>query len=66
MSMKQRNKKTVYVVKGIALDQQTIDRQRPQIEDYVREDLKKKFRKTSVSWEVNKDKTLDFVIEFYG
>jgi hypothetical protein len=64
--MKQRNKKTVYVVKGIALDQQTIDRQRPQIEDYVREDLKKKFRKTSVSWEVNKDKTLDFVIEFYG
>ena len=64
MSMKQRNKKTVYVVKGIALDQQTIDRQRPQIEDYVREDLKKKFRKTSVSWEVNKDKTLDFVIEF--
>lgn len=64
--MKQRSRKPVYVVSGVAIDQETIIRQRPQIEDYVRVDFKKKFRKTNVKWNMNDDGHFDFRIEFYA
>lgn len=65
MSTKRRNKKPVYTVKGVAIDQETIIRQRGMIEDYVRQDMRKKFRKTSVSWNMNDSGNFDFSIEFY-
>jgi len=66
MSTKHRSKRPVYTINGIALDQETIIRQRPLIEDYVRENSGKRFRKTSVKWNMNDSGTFDFNIEFYA
>lgn len=66
MSTKRKTKKPMYVIRGEAIDQEAIIRQRPLIEDYVREDMHKKFRKTSVSWDMNKNGNFDFVVEFYA
>lgn len=66
MSTKRKGKKPVYVVRGVAFDQETVIRQRPLIEDYVRVDIGKKFRKTSVSWDMNKEGNFDFSVEFYA
>lgn len=65
MSTKFRKKRPVYTVRGTALDQETIIRQRSLIEDYVKTDMKKTFRKTSVTWNMNKDGNFDFSIDFY-
>ena len=66
MSMKRKSKKPVYVVRGTAIDQEAIIRQRPLIEDHVRNEMRKRFRKTSVFWDMNKDGTFDFSVEFYA
>ena len=66
MSMKRKSKKPIYVVRGTAIDQETIVRQRPLIEGHVRDEMRKKFRKTSISWDMNKDGTFDFSVEFYA
>jgi hypothetical protein len=66
MSTKHRSKRSVYTINGTALDQETIIRQRPLIEDYVRENSGKRFRKTSVKWNMNDSGTFDFNIEFYA
>ena len=65
MSTKFRKKRPVYTVRGTALDQETIIRQSSLIEDYVKTDMKKTFRKTSVTWNMNKDGNFDFSIDFY-
>ena len=65
MNTKYRKKRPVYTVRGTALDQETIIRQRSMIEDYVKHDMKKKFRKTSVSWNMNDSGNFDFSIDFY-
>jgi hypothetical protein len=64
--MKRQNKKPFYIIEGEALDQDVIMRQRSRIEAYVREDLRKRFRKTNVVWNANDKGTYDFRIEFYG
>lgn len=61
-----RNRRPVLVITGEAIDQETIIRQRPQIEDYVRENMKTKFRKTKVFWDMNKKGYFDFSVEFYA
>lgn len=66
MNTKRKNKRPVYTITGIAIDQETVVRQRPQIEDYVRENSGKHFRKTSVRWNMNKAGNFDFTIEFYA
>ena len=66
MSTKRKNKKPVYVVRGTAIDQEAIIRQRPLIEDYVKTDMHRRFRKTSVFWDMNKNGTFDFSVEFYA
>jgi hypothetical protein len=66
MSTKRRSKKPVYTITGVAIDQETIIRQRSQIEDYVRENSGKEFRKTSVRWNMNKAGNFEFSIEFYA
>jgi len=66
MNMKRKTKRPVYIIKGEALDQETVIRQRPLIEDYVRTDLKKYFRKTNATWEMNTKGNFDFRIEFYA
>ena len=66
MNMKRRTKKPVYIIKGEAIDQETIIRQRPIIEDYVRTDMKKFFKKTNMVWEVNEKENYNFRIEFYA
>lgn len=57
-------KKPVYTVSGEAMDQETIIRQRPLIEDYVRENVKS-FRKTKVVWSMNEKGFFDFSVLFY-
>lgn len=66
MSTKHRSKRPVYTIKGEALDQETIIRQRPIIEDYVRENSGKHFRKTFVKWDMNDKGNFNFSIEFYA
>lgn len=66
MNTKRKTKKPVYVIRGVAIDQEAIIRQRPMIEDYVRESMHKKFRKTSVNWDMNKEGNFDFTVEFYA
>lgn len=66
MSTKRRTRRPIYVINGVAIDQETIIRQRPLIEDYVRENSGKSFRKTSVKWNMNPDGNFDFSIEFYA
>lgn len=66
MNTKRRNRKPVYTISGVALDQETIVRQRPWIEDYVRENSGKTFRKTFVKWNMNQEGNFDFTIEFYA
>jgi hypothetical protein len=65
MSNKKR-RRPVAVVNGEALDQEVIIRQRPLIEDYIRESGKVKFRKTKVFWSMNKKGNFDFTVEFYA
>lgn len=66
MSTKRWTKKPVYTITGEAIDQETVIRQRPLIEDYVRENSGKKFRKTSIKWNMNDIGNFDFKIEFYA
>jgi hypothetical protein len=54
------------VINGTAIDQETIIRQRSCIEDYVRENSGKQFRKTNVKWNMNDQGHFDFTIEFYA
>ena len=66
MSTKRWNKKPFYIIEGEALDQETIIRIRPQIEQYVRDDLKKHFKKTNITWDMNSKGNFNFKLEFYG
>lgn len=59
-------RRPVTVINGEAIDQETIIRQRPLIEDYVRHDMKVKFRKTKVFWDMNNKGYFNFSIEFYA
>jgi hypothetical protein len=61
-----RNSRKVYELSGEALDQETIVRLRPQIEQYVREDMGKKFSKTNLIWNMNEKKNFTFKIDFYA
>jgi hypothetical protein len=63
---KNRPTKQVYEVKGESLDQETIVRLRPQIEDYVKVDLNKKFRRTELHWDMRPNTHFDFTIKFYA
>ena len=54
------------MINGTAIDQETIIRQRSYIEDYVRENSGKQFRKTNVKWNMNDQGHFDFTIEFYA
>lgn len=65
MSMKRKTRKSIYTVSGTAIDQETIIRQRSIIEDYVRVDMKKSFKKTSLSWDMNDKGNFNFRIDFY-
>ena len=56
--------KVVYVVSGEAASQEVIVRQRSQYEDYVRETMNRKFRKTNLTWNMNKAGNFDFRLEF--
>ena len=53
-----------YVLKGEALDQETIIRQRPWIEDYVRESLGKEFSKTKLTWNLMRNGNFKFRLDF--
>lgn len=66
MSTKRWNKRPFYFIEGEAIDQEAIIRVRPQIEQYVRYDLKKNFKKTNVTWDMNDKGNFNFKIEFYG
>jgi hypothetical protein len=61
-----RRSKPVYKISGEALDQETIVRLRPKMEDYVKQDLGKTFRKTSMRWNMNEKKNFTFTINFYA
>lgn len=61
-----RRSKPVYKISGEALDQETIIRLRPKMENYVREDLGKNFRKTSMKWNMNDSQNFTFTINFYA
>jgi len=63
---KRGGRRPVYTIRGTTLDEETIIRQRSYIEDYVRENSGKKFRKTSLFWSIDKDGVSSFSIEFYG
>lgn len=66
MNTKRGSRRPVHVINGTAVDQETIIRQRSYIEDYVRENSGKKFRKTNVKWNMNNQGNFDFTIEFYA
>jgi hypothetical protein len=66
MNTKRKNKRPIYTITGEAIDQETIIRQRPMIEDFVRENTKKHFRKTSVKWNMNSKGNFNFTVEFYA
>lgn len=55
----------VLTVTGRAIDQETVVRLMPQIKDYVREDEKVKFNRTSYSWDYAEDGVLDYKVCFY-
>lgn len=65
MSMKRKSRRSIYTVSGTAIDQETIIRQRPMIEDYVKVDMRKSFKKTSLSWDMNDKGNFNFTIDFY-
>ena len=66
MNTKRRSRRPVHVINGTAIDQETIIRQRSYIEDYVRENSGKQFRKTNVKWNMNNQGNFYFTIEFYA
>lgn len=59
-------KKLLYTVSGSALDQETILRQKSWIEDHIREEKNIKFAHTKLRWDMNKDKTFNFTLDFFG
>jgi len=61
-----KSTKKVYEVSGEAMDQETIIRLRPQMEDYVKNDLKKKFSKTNLEWNMNDKSYFNFTLRFYA
>jgi hypothetical protein len=61
-----KRSKPVYKLSGEALDQETIIRLRPKMEDYVREDLGKTFRKTDLKWNMNDKNHFTFTMNFYA
>ena len=61
-----RHKKKVYAVTGEAMDQETIIRLRPQMEDYVKTDLNKNFSKTKLEWNMNNNSNFTFTLQFYA
>jgi hypothetical protein len=61
-----KRSKRVYQVKGDAIDQETIIRLRPKMEDYVREDLSKTFKKTDLKWNMNEKGFFTFTLNFYA
>lgn len=54
-----------FPVTGTAIDQETIIRLRPQIENFFKDDLKKEFKKTNLEWNMNKDGHFWFTLYFY-
>lgn len=57
--------KVNYVLRGEAVDQETIIRQRSWYEDVVR-DAGTKFRKTWLEWDMNKSGNFEFKLSFYA
>lgn len=64
--MRRSKSKKVYEVSGEAMDQETIIRLRPQMEDYVKNDLNKNFSKTKLEWNMNDKTHFNFTIRFYA
>lgn len=66
-NVKNRTKKIVHSVDGEALDQETIIRLRPIIQDYVKNDLNVYFKYSKLIWNKNKENdNFNFIINFYG
>ena len=57
--------KVVYSFTGEAKDQETIVRQRPMYEDYVRERNNVNFSSSKIFWNMNKVGNFNFKMEFY-
>lgn len=56
--------KSSYHISGEALDQETIIRLRPQIEDYVKEEFFD-FSSTELYWKLNDKGNFDYEIHFF-
>lgn len=62
-----KRSRPVHKITGEAIDQETIVRLRPKMEDYVKVDLGKSFRKTDLKWNMNNDNNhFTFTLNFYA
>jgi hypothetical protein len=57
--------KPVYIVSGEALDQETVIRLKPKIEDFVENTLCKQFSRSTTLWNLNSKGHFDFKIKFW-